>query len=89
MARLTDGKPRLSTGAPALVNWGNGLNGWFCIYAVCRKRSLGFRWPYLALEMYFYPICGLSRKAKPGKKMPYSYFSRTKRFIYPIKTSPE
>ena len=38
--------------------------------------------------MYFYPICGLSRKAKPGMKMSYNYFSKTNEFIYPIKISP-
>jgi hypothetical protein len=27
--------------------------------------------------MCFYPIRGLSRKAKPGMKMPYNYFSKT------------
>jgi hypothetical protein len=42
----------------------------------------------LSLEVYFYPICGLSRKAKPGMKMPYNYFSRTNKLIYPIKISP-
>ena len=42
----------------------------------------------LVLEMYFYPICGLSRKAKPGMKMSYNYFSKTNNCIYPIKISP-